>query len=266
MREPIAVDRSVIGLKGIGDVEGKTIAPLFVALFLSLLFLNSWTQIDQTLNLPYFPSFTKEGEPFVVRAQVRNAAEEPRRIRVTLFVDGSEAMLSESLLEPLTTQSSTLTLPAPELGTAVRFYAEAVDLETGARFTEALMVPQSPPEAWMSFASFSSLTTMLLSSSSSSSLMSSSSSSSMSSSFTISYYQSTIGLARAPIKWGINVGLTVSIILLALLVFIELTNPGFSTLGKRLTGLRARYSLLTANLLLIFVGLVITRIVMIIAG
>lgn len=49
-------------------MEGKTIAPLFVALFLSLLFLNSWTQIDQTLNLSYFPSFTKEGEPFVVRA------------------------------------------------------------------------------------------------------------------------------------------------------------------------------------------------------
>ena len=247
---------------------GRTIAPLFVALFLSLLFLNSWIQVDQTLNLTYFPSVTREGEPFVVRAQVRNEAGEPRRIRVTLFVDGSEAMVSESLLEPFTTQSSTLTLPAPELGTAMRFYAEAVDLETGERFSEALMVPQSPPEAWMSFASFSSLTTMLLSSSSSSSLMSSSSSSSssMSSSFTISYYQSTIGLARAPAKWRINVGLAVSIILLVLLIFIELTNPRFGTLGRRLSGLRARYSLLTVNLLLIFAGLVITRIVMIIAG
>jgi hypothetical protein len=88
----------------------------------------------------------------------------------------------------------------------------------------------------------------------------------MSSSFTISYHQSTIGLARAPIRWGINVGLAVSLILLVLLTFIELTNPRFGTLGRRLSGLRARYSLLTANLLLIFVGLVITRIVMIIAG
>lgn len=164
--------------------------------------------------------------------------------------------------------SSSLEDPAnfsARLGTAMRFYAEAVDLETGARFTEAIMVPQSPPEAWMSFASFSSLTTMLLSSSSSL-MSSSSSSSSMSSSFTISYYQSTIGLARAPVKWGINVGLAVSIILLVLLTFIELTNPRFGTLGRRLSGLRGRYSLLTANLLLIFMGLVITRIVMIIAG
>jgi hypothetical protein len=245
---------------------GKTGAPLFVALFLSILFLNSWIQIDQTLTLTYFPSVSRENEPFVVRALVRNVADEPRRIRVTLFVDGLEAFVSESFLEPLATQSSTLTLPSPKLGTAIRFYAEAVDLETGARFTEAIMVPQSPPEAWMSFASFSSLTTMLLSSSSSSSLMSSSSSSSMSSSFTISYYQSTIGLARAPVKWGINVGLAVSIILLVLLTFIELTNPRFGTLGRRLSGLRDRYSLLTANLLLIFMGLVITRIVMIIAG
>jgi hypothetical protein len=89
---------------------------------------------------------------------------------------------------------------------------------------------------------------------------------SSSSSFTISYYQSTIGLARAPVKWGINVGLAVSIILLVLLTFIELTNPRFGTLGRRLSCLRDRYSLLTANLLLIFMGLVITRIVMIIAG
>ncbi len=246
---------------------GKTIAPLFVALFLSILFLNSWIQIDQTLTLTHFPSVTRENEPFVVRALVRNVADEPRRIRVILFVDGLEAFVSESFFEPLATQSSTLTLPSPRLGTAMRFYAEAVDLETGKRYTEAIMVPQSPPEAWMSFASFSSLTTMLLSSSSSSSLMSSSSSSSsMSSSFTISYYQSTIGLARAPIKWGINVGLAVSIILIVLLVFIELTNPQFGNLGRRLSGLRDRYSLLTANLLLIFMGLVITRIVMIIAG
>jgi hypothetical protein len=78
--------------------------------------------------------------------------------------------------------------------------------------------------------------------------------------------QSTISLARAPVKWGINVGLAVSIILLVLLTFIELTNPRFGTLGRRLAGLRGRYSLLTANLLLIFMGLVITRIVMIIAG
>ncbi len=88
----------------------------------------------------------------------------------------------------------------------------------------------------------------------------------MTSSFTISYYQSTIGLARAPVKWGINVGLMVSIILLVLLAFIELTNPRFGTYGRRLSGLRDRYSLLTANLLLVFMGLVITRIVMIIAG
>lgn len=248
-------------------MSGRSIAQGFFILFLSLLFLNSYSQLDKPLTLSYFPSVTRENEPFVVRTLVNNVADEPRRYHVTLFVDGEEVMSSESLFEPHSTQSSTLTLPAPKLGTAVRFYAEAVDLETGARFSEAIMVPQSPPEAWMSFASFSSLTTMLLSSSSSSSLMSSSSSSSsMSSSFTLSYYQSTIGLARAPIKWGINVGLMVSVILILLLVFIELTNPQFGNLGRRLSGLRDRYSLLTANLLLIFVGLVITRIVMIIAG
>lgn len=112
----------------------------------------------------------------------------------------------------------------------------------------------------MSFASFSSLTTMLLSSSSSSS------SSSMSSSFTISYYKSTIGLSESTIRWSVNIGLIASLTLVALLVFIELTNPAFGNLGQRLKGLRDRYSLLTANLLLVFLGLVLTRVVIIMSG
>ncbi len=50
------------------------------------------------------------------------------------------------------------------------------------------------------------------------------------------------------------------------LSFIELANPRFVNLGRRLTGLRDGDSLLTANLLLIFVGLDIARVVMIVAG
>ena len=57
-----------------------------------------------------------------------------------------------------------------------------------------------------------------------------------------------------------------SLTLVALLVFIELTNPAFGNLGQRLKGLRDRYSLLTANLLLVFLGLVLTRVVIILSG
>ena len=88
----------------------------------------------------------------------------------------------------------------------------------------------------------------------------------MSSSFTISYYKNAIGLSQSAIRWSINIGLIASLTLVALLVFIELTNPAFGNLGQRLKGLRQRYTLLTANLLLVFLGLVLTRVVIIISG
>jgi hypothetical protein len=75
-----------------------------------------------------------------------------------------------------------------------------------------------------------------------------------------------MGLSQSPLFWSVNVGLAASIILILLLIFIEMTNPSFGNLGAKVSGLRGRYSLLTANLLLVFAGLVLTRIVMIIAG
>jgi len=76
----------------------------------------------------------------------------------------------------------------------------------------------------------------------------------MSSSFTISYYKNSIGLTNNALRLSINIGLIASLILVALLVFIELTNPVFGNFGHKLKGLRHRYTLLTANLLLVFFG------------
>ncbi len=80
------------------------------------------------------------------------------------------------------------------------------------------------------------------------------------------YYKTTIGLSQNTIRLSINIGLIASLTLIVLLVFIELTNPVFGNLGQKLKGLRNRYRLLTANLLLVFFGLVLTRVVMIISG
>jgi len=237
----------------------KAIALAYVVLFLVIILFNSIDQTSDVLNLSHFPSTPKENEPFIIRANIKNTADETRKYSLTMYVDGDAVLTSESTFDALSTQTSTLTIASPPLGSAVRVYAEAVDLETGEIYKQALLMPQSPPEAWMSFASFSSLTTMLLSSSSSSS-------SSMSSSFTISYYKNAIGLSESTIRWSINIGLIASLTLVALLVFIELTNPAFGNLGQKMKGLRERYSLLTANLLIVFLGLVLTRVVIIMSG
>jgi len=155
-------------VEGPSPLARAAIAQAYVVLFLVIILFNSQDQTSDVLNLSHFPSTPKENEPFIIRAMINNTADEPLKYSLTMYVNGDTILTSKSTFDALSTQSSTLTIQSPPLGSAVRVYAEAVDLETGVIYKKALLMPQSPPEAWMSFASFSSLTTMLLSSSSSS--------------------------------------------------------------------------------------------------
>ena len=99
-----------------------------------------------------------------------------------------------------------------------------------------------PPQVWSSFVSFASFSTSVMSSMS-----------------TMTYYRSTFGS-----DMGLNVGIITSIVLIALLIFLELTQPllrqkRVAVLGK----LRLRFSTVTWILFIIFMGIVYTRVVMI---
>ena len=77
----------------------------------------------------------------------------------------------------------------------------------------------------------------------------------------MTYYQSTFGS-----DMGFNVGIITSIVLIALLIFMELTQPlvagrTVATLGR----LKIRLSTVTWILLIIFMGIVYTKVVMILA-
>ncbi|MBL7078948.1 hypothetical protein ISS39_01355, partial [Candidatus Bathyarchaeota archaeon] len=109
----------------------KAIAQAYVVLFLIIILFNSHDQTSDVLNLSHFPRTQKENEPFIIRANIKNTADEPRTYSLTLYVDGDTVLTSESTFDALSTQTSTLTIASPPLGSAVRVYAEAVDLETG---------------------------------------------------------------------------------------------------------------------------------------
>jgi hypothetical protein len=104
-------------------------------------------------------------------------------------------------------------------------------------------LPPYPPQVWSSFISFASFSTML-----------------MSSMISMTYYQTTFGA-----DMGLNVGLLVTMVLLALLIFFELTQPvvGGKTVAF-LGRLRIQFSTVTWILLIIFLGIVYTKVVMII--
>lgn len=228
-------------------------------LFLSVLLVSLFQRQSSTLTLSCFPASPRGDEPFVVAAAVNNLAGEPQTYSVRMFVDGVQVFASESRLYASSTQSFTYTRTSPKLGTAVKIYAEALDLETGARCSDVFLVPPSPPELWMSLAAFSTFAMSL-----------SSYSSAMTSMFTITYYLTTMGVSSttrqpASILSTINVGFTVSITLIGLLIFLQITDPSYTGLESRLTRARSKYGLLAASLLLIFFGMFFTRVMMIIA-
>ncbi|MEM2815896.1 MAG: hypothetical protein QW056_04815 [Candidatus Bathyarchaeia archaeon] len=228
----------------------------FAALFLAVLLAGSLSMQSEVLTVRFFPTVTKENEPLVITATLNNVRLRPQKYLLGLYVDGEQVATTEALLEPAATQSFTYTRASPKTGEALRIYVEAVNLDTGEKYREYLNIPQSPPELWISFSAFSSFATSLTSTTSTTSLA------------TITYYLNTMGMAAQETSGqpAINTGIIVSIVLILLLVFIELTDPAYGKIGRKLSALRDRYGTLSASLLLIFAGIVLTKVVMIIAA
>ena len=106
----------------------------------------------------------------------------------------------------------------------------------------ALSSPPYPPQVWSSFISFASFSTLL-----------------MSSMISMTYYKTTFG-----VDMGLNVGVLVTMVLLILLVFFELTQAVVGGKAVAFLGrLRINFSTVTWILLIIFLGIVYTKVVMI---
>lgn len=232
-----------------------------VVLFLSVLLVSLFQRQSSTLTLSCFPASPRGDEPFVVAAAVNNLAGEPQTYSVRMFVDGVQVFAGESRLDASSTHSFTYTRPAPKPGSSVKIYAEAFNLETRARCSDVILVPASPPELWMSFTAFSAFAPRPFSSYSSA----------ISSMLSIAYYQFLMGIFSSTQQAmadqsPIGVGHMMSIVLIGLLMFLQITEPSYRGIGRRIALLRKKYGLLVVSLLFVFVGMVFTRVVLIIAG
>ena len=113
----------------------------------------------------------------------------------------------------------------------------------GSSVDEIVSLPAYPPQLMSSFVSFAAF-----------------SSSVMSSMITTEYFTDTFGTTS-----GLNTGMIITIILIALLIFLELTQA--VTTGKGITILgryRAGFRNMSTVLFIIFVGMVFTKVVMIV--
>jgi hypothetical protein len=189
------------------------------------------------------PAVPREGEPVMVTFKLNNPS--PRETEVAYrFYAGGELLHGGTALVPaLSSKPYQFVYASPlELGRQVNFLVEASSAL--GESSKSVSLPAYPPQVWSSFVSFASFSTSVMSSMS-----------------TMTYYNSTFGS-----QMGLNVGLIASIVLIALLVFLELSQPAVmrrtvAALGR----LRINLSGIAWILLIVFLGIVYTRIVMAIA-
>ncbi|MFC1932388.1 hypothetical protein ACFLXU_01990 [Chloroflexota bacterium] len=193
------------------------------------------------ITMSIIPEVPKAGEPIVATFNMSNSTDEPSTTSYQLYVNGRLVESGSITVAPQTSSKHQYAYTNPlERGQQVNFVLETSS-DSGS-FVRAVSLPAYPPQLMSSFVSFAAFSTSV-----------------MSSMISSEYFTNTFGTTS-----GINTGIIISIILIALLVFLELTQA--ITTGKGITILssyRVGLGNMTSILFIIFVGMVFTRVVMI---
>ena len=198
------------------------------------------------VNIAVLPEVPREGEPIIATFKLNNPTSEATTIDYSFYANGKLLQEGTSTLAPHSSKTYQYVYRNPlELGEQVNFVVKADSQSQGITCEKIVSLPAYPPQIMSSFVSFASFSTSVMG------FMASS-----------TYYESSFG---SPDE-GLNVGLVISIVLIILLIFLELSEPLLTegihfVLGK----LRIRFSTMTAILFIIFMGIVYTKIVMILA-
>ena len=196
------------------------------------------------VEIAVIPEVPREGEPIICTFKLNNPTSEATTIEYSFYANGELIQHGTSTLGPHTSKTYQYVYKNPlELGEQVNFVVHAES--EGITCEKIVSLPAYPPQIMTSFVSFASFSTSVMG------FMASS-----------TYYESSFG----SVDEGLNVGLVISIVLIILLIFLELSEPvlaeGTYVVLRRL---RMRYTTMTAILFIIFIGIVYTKIVMILA-
>ena len=192
------------------------------------------------VSLAVVPEVPRAGEPIIATFKLNNPSGEEIITEYQFYANGELMKQGSSTIPP---GSSKLYQYAYgnllELGEQVNFLVKTES--TQGSYEKGVSLPSYPPQIWSSFVSFASFSTSMMG------FMSS-----------MTYYNNSFSS-----DMGFNVGLLCSIVLIGLLIFLELTQ----TLLRRktitiLTGLRLKFNTVTWILLIIFMGVVYSKIVL----
>jgi hypothetical protein len=236
-----------------------------VIVWLAILVLSGfWLTVRETsgpVSMVVVPEAPREGEPIVATFKLNNPSSQSLVTRYQFYANGE--LLKEGLTTIGPDSSKTYQYAYKNLlqiGEQINFVVRTQSDIGSSEFI--VSSPPYPPQIWSSFVSFASFSTSVMSSMS-----------------TMVYYQDTFSSDLGP-----NVGLLVSAVLIALLIFKEITQPLLEdrkvarkeqistsvwrwtsvTPSLRLGRLRLRFSTIIWILSIIFLGIAYTKITMII--
>lgn len=200
--------------------------------------------VTDSTSLAVVPEVPREGEPVVATFRLNNPTAQALTTRYQFFVNGGQLGEGEATIPAGTSQAYQYVYQNPlKLGEQINFVLKTQsDLGTAEK---VIASPPYPPQVWSSFVSFAAMSSTMMSSMSS-----------------MAYYKSSFDSPQE-----FNVGLLTSVVLIALLVFLELTQPLYNGAAVNVLGrLRVRFSTVSWILYVIFVGVVYTRVVLILAS
>jgi len=219
------------------------IAIVWLCTFVLLGFLIATRSAANPITMSIIPEAPKTGEPIVATFNISNPSDEPSTTSYQLYVNGKLLESGSATIAPLSSSKYQYAYKNTlERGEQVNFVLKTSS-DRGS-FDKMVSLPAYPSQLMSSFVSFAAFSTSV-----------------MSSLISMEYFNDTFGTTS-----GLNAGIIVSIVLIALLIFLELTQA--ITTGKGITILgsyRAGFRNMSTILFIIFIGMVFTKVVMIIA-
>ncbi len=212
---------------------------------LSILLLGSfWLTMRmaaEPVNLVVKPVVPREDEPIVATFKLNNPSPQALLASYQFYANGELLTRGSTTIAPASCETYQYAYENPlRLGEQLNFVVRTQS-EYG-NYQRAVSLPSYPPQIWSSFVSFASFSTTVMSSMS-----------------TMTYYQTAFVS-----DLGFNVGFICAVVLIALLIFLELSKPVVDGRMETVLGrLIMRFSTVVWLLFIIVMGVVYTTVMII---
>lgn len=227
---------------------------IWIAILLLATFAFAMHGLTDPVSMKVMPVVPKEGEPLLVSFTLTNPGITETPYEYELYVNGEKVFEGDTTIAALSSEHYRYAYENPlKLGEQTNFLLKVKTPDN--EYTKVISLPAYAPQVWTSFVSFATFSTSIATFSSSMGM-----SSSMAGMSTMAGYSNNFGVGTA-----FNVGLIFSVILIVMLIQLDMTEH-MAMRSALFDRLRRRFSKLATILLIIFTGMVLTRIALVLGG